>query len=259
MACQNNQKDEKYTCPMHPEVQSDQPGNCSKCGMKLVEKTSKGNPKFYSLLVAFSLILFSCNDNASKNDESSDTTTTAKQGDTSSPTSPRATSASNELMSGMSSMMQDMKSMQHTGDPDHDFAMMMSRHHKGAIDMAAVQVDKGTDNALKRIARKIRDESETENKELQDFLASHKGNKKSNFAEKSMAMMENSMSNHSMTGNTDADFASMMIQHHRDGIEMAKEYLKTGTASTPKKIANKIISNQPKDIRELEDWRNSNK
>ena len=24
-----------YTCPMHPEVQSDKPGNCPKCGMKL--------------------------------------------------------------------------------------------------------------------------------------------------------------------------------------------------------------------------------
>src|SRR5260221_12183221 len=25
----------KYTCPMHPEVVSDQPGNCPKCGMTL--------------------------------------------------------------------------------------------------------------------------------------------------------------------------------------------------------------------------------
>ncbi|MDR3706062.1 MAG: heavy metal-binding domain-containing protein [Paludibacteraceae bacterium] len=27
-----------YTCPMHPEVQSDKPGKCPKCGMDLVEK-----------------------------------------------------------------------------------------------------------------------------------------------------------------------------------------------------------------------------
>ncbi|WP_255350539.1 heavy metal-binding domain-containing protein [Flavobacterium sp. AED] len=27
-----------YTCPMHPEVQSDKPGNCPKCGMALVKK-----------------------------------------------------------------------------------------------------------------------------------------------------------------------------------------------------------------------------
>jgi len=28
----------QYTCPMHPEVISDKPGNCPKCGMTLVEK-----------------------------------------------------------------------------------------------------------------------------------------------------------------------------------------------------------------------------
>ena len=28
----------QYTCPHHPEVVQDKPGNCPKCGMKLVEK-----------------------------------------------------------------------------------------------------------------------------------------------------------------------------------------------------------------------------
>ena len=27
-----------YTCTMHPEVRSDQPGKCPKCGMELVKK-----------------------------------------------------------------------------------------------------------------------------------------------------------------------------------------------------------------------------
>src|SRR6266480_1126751 len=36
---------QKYTCPMHPEVITDHPGNCPKCGMKLVplkEKKKRG-------------------------------------------------------------------------------------------------------------------------------------------------------------------------------------------------------------------------
>ena len=28
----------QYTCPMHSEVVKDAPGDCPKCGMKLVEK-----------------------------------------------------------------------------------------------------------------------------------------------------------------------------------------------------------------------------
>lgn len=34
-----------YTCPMHSEILSDKPGNCPKCGMKLVIKTSSVNRK----------------------------------------------------------------------------------------------------------------------------------------------------------------------------------------------------------------------
>ena len=35
---QTQQKAVQYTCSMHPEVTQDKPGNCPKCGMKLVEK-----------------------------------------------------------------------------------------------------------------------------------------------------------------------------------------------------------------------------
>lgn len=34
-------QDTAYVCPMHPEVTSDKPGNCPKCGMKLVKKTGE--------------------------------------------------------------------------------------------------------------------------------------------------------------------------------------------------------------------------
>ena len=34
-----------YTCPMHPEVQSNQPGKCPKCGMTLIRKTMNVNGK----------------------------------------------------------------------------------------------------------------------------------------------------------------------------------------------------------------------
>jgi hypothetical protein len=38
---QEHEKKQKYTCPMHPEVITDHPGNCPKCGMTLVQKQEK--------------------------------------------------------------------------------------------------------------------------------------------------------------------------------------------------------------------------
>lgn len=35
----------EYTCPMHPEVKSDKPGKCPKCGMSLVETKQKKETK----------------------------------------------------------------------------------------------------------------------------------------------------------------------------------------------------------------------
>ncbi len=38
---QEQANEQKYTCPMHPEVISDHPGSCPKCGMKLVPTTEE--------------------------------------------------------------------------------------------------------------------------------------------------------------------------------------------------------------------------
>jgi Heavy metal binding domain len=40
-----SQAAKKYTCPMHPEVISDKPGKCSKCGMNLVPVKACGVKK----------------------------------------------------------------------------------------------------------------------------------------------------------------------------------------------------------------------
>lgn len=35
----------QYTCSMHPEILSDKPGKCPKCGMQLVEKSKVSDDK----------------------------------------------------------------------------------------------------------------------------------------------------------------------------------------------------------------------
>jgi len=47
-ALSDNDKDDSYTiytCPMHPEVESDKPGKCPECGMNLVKKKKAEDKK----------------------------------------------------------------------------------------------------------------------------------------------------------------------------------------------------------------------
>lgn len=41
-AKENTKPKGKYYCTMHPEVTSDKPGTCSKCGMDLAERDTTG-------------------------------------------------------------------------------------------------------------------------------------------------------------------------------------------------------------------------
>ena len=41
MKTNGGEKPKSYSCPMHPEVTSDKPGSCTKCGMDLVLEEKK--------------------------------------------------------------------------------------------------------------------------------------------------------------------------------------------------------------------------
>ncbi len=65
-------------------------------------------------------------------------------------------------------MMAGME-MEHVGDPDKDFVMMMIPHHQGAIDMAKVQLQYGKDPVLRELAAKIIADQEREIAEMKQW------------------------------------------------------------------------------------------
>lgn len=84
------------------------------------------------------------------------------------------TMGSMEMNKSMTKSMKDMESMAMTGDADHDFAMMMKKHHQGALEMANIELQEGKDPTLRNMAKEIVTSQKKEIKEFDDWLAKHK-------------------------------------------------------------------------------------
>ncbi|MES2874312.1 MAG: DUF305 domain-containing protein [Bacteroidota bacterium] len=172
-----------------------------------------------------------------------------------------STAMNSEMKSEMDKMMKDMHQMEMTGNADYDLISMLKTHHQGAIDMAKVELDSGTEPKLKQIAQNIVDKQSKENQMLDDMLKStdksqkdYEPSDKSSGLGKDMDanMMKMMEMGHDTPGSLDQEFASMMIKHHKEGIDMGNIILKYSKMAEFKSMAQKMIEDQTKEITELE-------
>lgn len=84
---------------------------------------------------------------------------------------PGAQAADKDMKAMMEQGHKQMMSMQMTGKPDVDFAMMMREHHMGGVQMAQWQLEHGKDQKMKDMARKIMADQKKEIAQLDQFLA----------------------------------------------------------------------------------------
>ena len=167
----------------------------------------------------------------------------------------------NGLMNSMNAMMDKMSNMKMTGDFDLDFANMMIEHHQGAIDMSKIEVTKGTDEKIKGMAQNIITKQTEEIGKMQEIIKNYKPSGmemgKHDELSKDMDDMKAKMNGMQMTGNTDKDFAMMMISHHEMAIKMFKDELSHGMNAHLKQMAQKGISDQANEISEFKSWMSS--
>ena len=160
-------------------------------------------------------------------------------------------------MEGMHSGMKDMKM---TGDFDYDFANTMIIHHQSAVDMAKDVLAKGNNADVKKMAQNIVTAQEAEIASFKSVLASYKmpemkkeAGEAHNELGENMAKMEATMNAIPKSGNADEDFLNMMIPHHQSAVTMAEDELSHGKNLELKKMAQKIMEDQNKEIKELND------
>ena len=210
-------------------------------------------------------MLQACNsDNKSATDTKMESDTTTKMSDHSDAKMDGTDKMdmNNELMNSMNSSMDKMKAVKMNGDFDAEFANMMIEHHQGAIQMADIELKSGSDQTLKTMAQNIITSQKVEIQKFKGILTNHKEKAiKGDHPELMEAMnnMSTKMSGMKMTGNTDKDFAMMMKAHHEGAIEMSKGELGDGKEYEFKKLAQQIIKEQTKEIKDFNTWLASHK
>ena len=167
----------------------------------------------------------------------------------------------NEMMQSMNGTMGKMNDMKMTGDFDLDFANMMMMHHQAAIDMSEVEIAKGSDTQIKTMAQNIITAQKAEIEQMQQFVKNYKmpeakmdkGEMHNELGETMKTMMDKMMGMQ-MTGNTDKDFVMMMIPHHESAVTMAEDEISHGKKLELKKMAQKMIADQNKEISDFKTW-----
>lgn len=169
----------------------------------------------------------------------------------------------NRMMDTMHAMMSRMMAMSPTNDPEIDFVKMMMLHHGGAINMANVELQAGTNDSLKRTAQKIVNEQQAEIQQFNTILATlTPDDSDPQFAAEQMDNMAKGgkvADEQIIIGDIDNDFATLMIVHHQGAIDNASAYLHHGNNTQLKTMAAGIVSSQSIEIQEMSDWLIANK
>ncbi|MGB6926914.1 CopM family metallochaperone, partial [Psychrobacter sp.] len=147
-------------------------------------------------------------------------------------------------------------------DPDTAFAKGMLGHHRGAVEMAKVQLKYGTDEAMRQLAQDVITAQQAEIDVLNKWLASHPDAAKpkpntvamQQAYAKSMENMHGEMTLGVADPVPDMAFARGMLPHHIAAVDMAKVQLEYGTDEEMRLLAQDVIDNQQTEIDVMKNW-----
>ncbi len=220
------------------------------------------------LVLATTICSFSACNNASTTNETKDTTVTTAIADS----NKTEIKMDEGMMQPMSSMTEKMSNTKLTGDFDNDFAALMIEHHQGAVDISEMELSKGSDEQMKKMAQTMVADHKSEIEQLKAFISHHNSSPEhkngkveghthedGNENDLSNIMKMESTNNMKMTGYTDKDYAMMMKAHHENAIKMSKAEVAHGHHAELKKMAQKMIDDDSKEVTIFEKYLSSMK
>lgn len=143
------------------------------------------------------------------------------------------------------------------GQPyDQAFIDNMVPHHEGAVEMARIELAKGTRADVKKLAARVVAAQNAEIERMKAWRNEWFGDS-STPAEMPMSMPGMDVEAVRDAKDVDRAFVEMMIPHHESAIAMATDAKTKGTHREIRDLAAAIVTDQQREIVQMEAWQQS--
>jgi uncharacterized protein (DUF305 family) len=176
---------------------------------------------------------------------------------------PRPAPPQQGLVEAVQLALHRLDTLKLSGNRDQDFAAILAIHHRAALRLARLELERGQDSVLLAIARQVRAGQPQQLQQLRLATARldnpardyNPRNGKDAFVRRSAAAMDTLLQPiGALQGHPDQDFATLLLAHHRAVTELAKSELALGRDAGMKQLARGIAAAQAQQVEKLRRW-----
>jgi uncharacterized protein (DUF305 family) len=158
--------------------------------------------------------------------------------------------AKTQLLQPMRQMMDKIKKLQATGDPDFDYAFQTKLHTQGEQDLLKQEIQNGKDSSLKQMAQTLLTATQSDAALVDETLKQLKPSRPNqaftqqqsrNVQAMALKLQQGGIED-KLTSDFDKNFVTILLDHRQDAIDLANTYLQYGKNATLKDYAQKLVT-----------------
>ncbi|WP_338874944.1 DUF305 domain-containing protein [Spirosoma sp. SC4-14] len=158
--------------------------------------------------------------------------------------------AKTKLLQPMQQMMQTLKKLQPTGDPDFDYSFQAKAHLQGEQELLKQEIANGKDSTLKKMAQTMLTGTQTDLSLVDATMRQLKPTRPNQaFVQQqsknvqAMALkLQQGGTADKLTSDFDKNFVTILLDHRQNAIDMATTYLQYGKNDTLRNYAQKLVT-----------------